>query len=175
MPAIEDAERVLANARFLIRSFSALGLSVAYSEQNPDRLGPTVPGIAELVRDFPSLSKMSFSCVGCATFDRMPVGPAVIVCGVETHVCVLQTVRDLVDDGFEVYVAEDACSSRRRRDHDVAIAAMRQWGATVLPSESIVYGLLREAGTDRFRAVLGIVKEKDEELRQIDIRHPDAR
>jgi nicotinamidase-related amidase len=161
MPAIEGARETLVAASFLIKSFQALDLPIAYSEQNPERLGATVPEIGALLEGCPRLSKMSFSCLGCSVFDSLPIGPSVVVCGVESHVCVLQTTYDLLDNGFRVIVAEDACSSRRRRDHEAAVATMRQWGALVLPAESIVYGLLREAGTERFRAVLELVKEKD--------------
>lgn len=160
LPHIEDWKQVAANSAFLIKTFDALGLPVAYSEQNPERLGQTVPEIGELLEGRPKIEKMSFSCVACEDFSLLGLNKQVVVTGVETHICVLQTVLELIGAGFETFVAEDACGSRHFRSHATSIDEMRSRGAWVLPSESIVYAILKQAGTDEFKRVLPFVKER---------------
>lgn len=161
MPHIKHGERVITNASFLLKSWKVLGLPVLYSEQYPKGLGETVAAIRDELEGYPQIEKMSFSCACEADFSQFD---ELVVAGVETHVCVFQTVFDLVTAGKRVYVAEDACGSRYSDYHKSAIATFRQLGAIVVPAETLVYTALEKAGTESFKKILPLVKEKDELL-----------
>lgn len=158
LPHIDQADKVVKNASFLLKSWKTIGLPVLYSEQYPRGLGKTVPELEAELKGCARIEKMSFSCT-CAS-DFSPFSE-LVVAGVETHVCVFQTVYDLISDGKRVFVAEDACGSRHREYHVSAVAALRQLGAIVVPSETLVYAALEKAGTETFKKVLPLVKEKD--------------
>jgi nicotinamidase-related amidase len=108
-----------------------------------------------------SIQKMSFSCSGSGDlFDELKekMIKQIIVCGIESHVCVQQTVLDLLANGFQVDVAADAVSSRKEIDYKTALNRMRSGGAEVTTTESILFELLNVCGTDEFKAVSKLVK-----------------
>lgn len=165
-PSIEENWVAATNARFLIKSFKELGYPIFFTEQHPEKLGKTISEIEVLLKDIPKIEKITFSCLACNDFEKLDIGEIVVVSGIETHICVFQTVTDMLENGHQVIVAEDACGSRQKRFHEVAIEEMRRRGAAVLPSESIIYWLLQKAATDEFRRILSLVKEKDDILKQ---------
>lgn len=158
VPAMADVGPALVNMRRLIRGFQVLGRPVLATEQYPRGLGPTVPSLAQLMPG-PYPAKVAFSCFGCAAFAAA-VEPweTLVLAGLETHVCVLQTALDGLAAGRRMVVAADAVTSRRAADRQTALAQLAAAGATVTTSESILFGLLGQAGSEPFRAVARLVR-----------------
>lgn len=145
----------------LVDGFVTLGLPVVATEQYRKGLGPTLPGVAAKLPS-PPIEKMTFSCLREpdvveaieATRTRQ-----VVVTGIETHVCVLQTTLDLLHAGYQVQVPHDAINSRRVRDREWALHRLTAAGAVVTSTESVLFELLGRAGTDTFRAVSRLVRD----------------
>lgn len=160
LPAIHEADACVAVACRMIEAAKIMGMPLLCTEQYPAGLGRTCAAVRESLGEAPILEKIRFS--GCveAVVDRLRQlnRPNVIVVGIEAHVCVLQTVLDLLRLGFTTFVCADGVSSRRPLDRDVAVERMRQAGAVVTTTESTIFELLGEAGTETFRKVLKIVK-----------------
>ncbi len=157
---IDEHERVVENTIKLLHGFKALGLPVYFTEQYPKGLGPTVESIAKEL-DGDAIHKMTFSCSGAGELFQVLINKdikQVVVCGVESHVCVQQTVLDLLQNGFQVNVAADAVSSRREFDLNIALKRMEKNGAEITTAESILFELLEVCGTDVFKEVSKIVK-----------------
>ena len=153
---IDGMPGVVARSSRLIRFCQTLGIPVRITEQYPKGLGQTVPEIAALFEDeAPPAQKMRFSCHGCTDLDR----PQWIVCGIESHVCVYQTVRDLLAEGKQVAVAVDAVSSCHVSDRETALAYMRDLGAQLMSTQMLMFEILRDAGTPDFKSVADILKE----------------
>lgn len=146
---------IVANSSRLIRFCRQLDIPIRITEQYPRGLGHTIPEIKDLLDVVPA-EKLTFSCHGATALDR----PQWILCGIETHVCVYQTVRDLLADGHQVAVAVDAVSSQTVADRDIGLAYMRDLGAQLMSTQMILFEILREAGTPAFKRVAGILKER---------------
>jgi len=160
LPAIHEGEQILENARRMIAAAEVLGVPTLVTEQYPAGLGPTCAGLREALGEAPVIEKTRFSACVPAVVDKLAeLGrPAVVVVGVEAHVCVQQTVLDLLRAGYGPWVCADAVGSRRPLDRDTAIERMRQAGAVVTTTESVIFELLGEAGTELFKRILKIVK-----------------
>lgn len=146
----------------LIRAARLLDLAIIVTEQYPKGLGPTSRKIAEALGPFEPLSKTRFSCMGDEAFlTRLEEGKwdHVICCGIEAHICIFQTARDLVASGRRVLVAADGITSRGKIDVEVALARMREEGAIVSSTEMIIYDLLGGSGTEEFKKLLPLLKE----------------
>ena len=145
----------------LINGCKILNVPVYCTEQYPKGLGETEPRIKTALQEVEAISKMSFSCFGAGElFSELKHKniQQVIVSGVESHVCVQQTVLDLLANDFQVDVAADAVSSRRRLDYETALKRMRSNGAEVTATESILFELLNICGTEEFKAISKMVK-----------------
>ncbi|MCB5176329.1 MULTISPECIES: hydrolase [Microvirga] len=165
MPAILDGDQVVKRARVLIAAAARLGVPVTVTEQYPKGLGPTVSAVAEaLPADPVVLPKMDFSAAGdAATMERMMALRAerrdqVVLCGVEAHVCVLQTALGLKNAGFDVFVTGDAVSSRSGHSVSAACARLLHAGCHWVTTEMVVFEWLERAGTDDFRALSALIK-----------------
>lgn len=161
LPVIFEYERVVQNSIKLIKGFKTLGLPVYFTEQYPKGLGPTSAQIKEALEDAKPIEKMSFSCSGAPRLsDELKNRniEQVVLCGVESHVCVMQTALDLIANGFQVHVAADAVSSRREFDFNIALNRMRSNGAEVTLTESVLFELLEVCGTDQFKSISKLVK-----------------
>jgi nicotinamidase-related amidase len=161
LPVIRNIHTVLENTIKLIKGFKILHLPVYYTEQYPKGLGPTSPSVLKVLEGYSALNKMSFSCFGAGElFDelRKKKLSQIVVCGVESHVCVQQTVLDLLANDFQVNVAADAVSSRRETDYNIALKRMRVCGAEITTTESILFELLEVCGTPEFKEISRIVK-----------------
>ena len=165
MPVMLDSERIAWNARRLIDGAKILSVKAFATEQYPEKLGPTVDELAQRIgTDIPE--KMTFSCGSCdSIFDGLKEEGIhrVLVCGIETHVCVQQTVLDLLAAGFQVNVVADAVSSRYAMDRDFALQRMESSGALVTTTESALFELCGAAGTDTFRELSKLFKESPPE------------
>ena len=157
--AIADHRRVVFNIRRLIEGAEILGLPVVATEQYPKGLGPTVPELAELLGDVPE--KLTFSCGGCPeifeNLENQGIGN-LLVCGTEAHVCVQQTVLDLLAGRWRVFVAVDAVGSRFEIDLNTALRRMDSAGATLTTTEAALFEWCDTAGTDRFRQISRLVR-----------------
>ncbi len=158
---VNNKERVIENTLKLVKGFKAMELPVFFTEQYPKGLGTTTKVILDELTDYTAIQKMSFSCFGAEnlfdTFLNNEIGQ-IVICGIESHVCVQQTVLDLLENNFQVIVAADAVSSRREFDFEIALQRMRTNGAEITTSESILFELLEICGTDLFKSVAKIIK-----------------
>lgn len=155
MPAIAEEAEIVANCRWLVEAARMIGVPVAAIEHYPKGLGPLVPVIRELLEPGAVATKNRFSGVAAKCMAQLPGSDRAqsIVCGVEAHVCVLQTVLDLYQEGKEVFVVADSVASRRVTDRDLALARMRQEGVRIVSREMVVFEWLGEADTPLFKAV----------------------
>jgi len=155
VPAIEDFERVVANIVWLVRAAQQIGVPVAATEQYAKGLGPTVPVVRALLPEGAIGAKTRFSAVAAKCLAGLPGADRaqVVLVGVETHVCLLQTALELVQEGKEVYAVADALGSRRALDRDIALLRMRQEGIRIVTREMAVFEWLGEADTPLFRSV----------------------
>ncbi|KAA3628574.1 MAG: hydrolase [Proteobacteria bacterium] len=154
VPAIHEQRRVVENCTWLIRVAREIGVPVRASEQYPKGLGPTVPELMELLQPSELMEKVHFSCSAeesCREAILETGRDQIIVAGVEAHVCVLQTVLDLVELGKSLFVVADAVSSRDPRNAELAVARMRQAGVQAVSCEMVLFEWAHKAGTDQFR------------------------
>ena len=162
MPAMSNGESVLARAAIMVRGAAELGMDVIVTEQYPKGLGNTVPVISTwLPDDTPVCEKTSFSIFQSETFMTALASRkrrVLIFIGVEMHVCLLQSVLDARNAGYEVIVVADAVGARCDRDKDLALATARQAGAAVLSSEAVLFMLLRDAKNPHFKIVSSLIK-----------------
>jgi nicotinamidase-related amidase len=160
---VQRKERVLQGVQLLLRAAPLLGLPVIATEQNPGKLGRTLPEVAQLLGDAPVIGKMAFSCWGEPVFTdaagALGRGTA-IVCGIETHICILQTALDLARAGYRTHVVADAVACRRELDERTAVDHLRAAGVIITTIETALFQLLERAGTDEFRAVSRLVKAR---------------
>ena len=158
---IYHKEDLIVNISKLLTVANKLKLPFIVTEQYPKGLGQTVPEITALLPDYEPYEKLSFSsCEAQEVIGALEKNGAkkVIVIGIEAHVCVLQTVLDLLSLGYEVYVPNDGVSSRRKNDLMVAIKRMMDEGAVITTVETAIFELLRKAGTQEFKEVLEVIK-----------------
>ena len=160
---IPVAGSLVENCRRLVRGAQLLDVPVVATEQYPAGLGPTTQVLAELLDEIPE--KLRFSCAEC--LDWSPAGEGqdqrdqVVICGIEAHVCVLQTALDLVAQGFRVFVVADAVASRHKLDWKTALGRLADSGVVVLTTESVLFEWCEVAGTDEFRQISRLVTGKD--------------
>lgn len=163
VPHIAHHEQVVDAAARMIRAAGVLNLPIVTTEQYSKGLGLTVPGIREAYPPdgFRPIEKITFGCGGCEEFVAA-IGASnrsrIVVVGIEAHVCVQQTVLDLLALGYVPFVCADGIGSRRDLDRDIAIERMRQAGAVITTTESAIFELLHRAGTEEFKKMLRIVK-----------------
>jgi nicotinamidase-related amidase len=161
LPLIPGRERLVWNIRRLIDGAKILGVPARATEQYPQGLGGTAPELAQRLGTIPS--KMKFSCAECGEIFAAWRDKGIwkiLVCGIETHVCVGQTVHDLLGEGFRVYVAADAVAARGPFDHDIALRRMDSSGATLTTTEAALFEWCGAAGTPEFKQISQLVKEQ---------------
>jgi nicotinamidase-related amidase len=161
LPSIFEGDRVVRNTVRLIKGARVLGIPVLVTEQYKKGLGATTAAIAAEIADLPMMEKVAFSACGAVGFEkalkRKKISD-VILCGIEAHVCVSQTCLDLLDKGYRVFLVVDAMSSRTTENHFIAIERMRDAGGVVVSTEMVLFELLEEAGTEKFKQILALVK-----------------
>ena len=155
VPAIAGWQPLLDHVVWLIRVARRMGIPVLACEQYPQGLGPTHPLISAELPPGCVAGKLHFSAVagGCHGFAAAGSHPQLVVCGMETHVCVLQTVMELLAAGKQVFVVDEAVGSRRESDKSLALARMRDAGASIVSREMVVFEWLRKADSDLFREI----------------------
>lgn len=162
MNVMSSSENCLAKVRLLANSLALMEVPIIVTEQYPKGLGPTVDAVKDVLpANTPFIEKSAFSCCGADDFNvriREADRKNIILCGVESHVCVLQTAIELVNKGFNVILAADAVSSRSENDKSAAMAFLRHEGVKVLPAESIIFALLKDSKHPAFKAVSALLK-----------------
>ena len=160
-PFIQDHEKLTKNCIILISGLRILNVPIIVTQQYTKGLGGTLPELNEVLGEYTHIEKMSFSCCDEPRFNEdlaLAAKNYVIVWGIETHVCVMQTVNDLIGQGYAPIVVEDCVGSRNPNDKNIAIERMRQAGALITTYESILFELLKYSGTDQFREISRLVK-----------------
>jgi nicotinamidase-related amidase len=161
MARIPAADAVVRNIAFLIDSARLLGMPIAATEQYPKGLGPTVPELAQRLPERPD--KIAFSCCAVPAVVegfRRAARPKILLAGIESHVCVLQTALDLLALDFRVFVAADAVASRYAVDHDWALRRLDRSGAILTTSETAVFEWVGGAGSPQFKRISQLVQER---------------
>ena len=156
-----EKEKILENIRLLIKAAKILGIPILWTEQAPDKIGKTVPEIAKHMRGYSPIVKSSFSCCGEKIFlDALKKlkRHQIIVAGIETHVCVYQTVADLVKRKYQVQVVADAVSSRTQENKLYGLERIKQEGGLITCLEMVCCELLKKAGGEKFKGILQLIK-----------------
>jgi nicotinamidase-related amidase len=160
MPVIYEQEKVISEVNKLIKGGSILGVTTLLTEQYPKGLGRTCREV-EIWENTPVIEKMTFSCMlsepVLQTLREKEIR-SLIVAGVEAHICVLKTVLEALEKGFEVHVVADAVSSRTPQNKQLALERMRQSGAFIVSTEMVLFQMLDMAGTEEFKAISRLIK-----------------
>ena len=159
--AMAHPDRVVENSVRLVKGFTILNLPIFVTEQYPKGIGATVPKLKKVLKEIKIIEKTSFSCCGIQGFIgsiRSEKIDQLVLCGIESHVCVLQTAMDLKHEGFMVSVVADALSSRKDSDHDIAMLSMRSHGINVTTTEMVLFELLKTVEDKAFKDVHKLIK-----------------
>lgn len=161
LSVMQNPESIVSNTIKLIKGFRILGSPILVTEQYPKGLGPTQKDIANELEDIRIFQKMSFSGICAENLFPELRGKnikQVVIAGIEAHVCVQQTALDLIANNFQVNLAVDAVSSRKKIDYETAIGRMRKHSIEITTTESVLFEMLRESGTDEFKQISKIIK-----------------
>jgi isochorismate hydrolase len=158
MPVIDRADDVLRNVERLVRGCHILGVPALLTEQYVKGLGPTVEPVRRAFEETSGYAPMEKACFSAVDAVRASSRKQVIVAGVEAHVCVHQTVVDLLANGFEVALVADAVSSRTAENKAIALERLTREGAWLSSTEMVLFELCVVSGTDEFRAISRLVK-----------------
>lgn len=158
---MHQKESLFQNVTRMIQGARVLGLPIIWTEQLPDKLGETSPEVKRVLEGLTPLVKKSFSCCGDDAFLarlRETNRNQVLLTGIETHVCVYQTAVDLVRDGFEVHLVQDAVSSRIEANYHLGLERIKEAGALLTSVEMSLFEMLRVAEGEQFKQIIRIVK-----------------
>lgn len=158
---MDDKTALFDNLQRLVQGVRLLELPILWMEQNPEKMGPTIPELQPHLEGMTPLAKMSFGCCGDRQFMEALEATGrnqVLIAGIEAHVCVYQTAAGLVSRGFEVEVVADAVSSRSASNREMALRKLMQCGVRLTSVEMCLFELLGTAEHDAFRDMLKIVK-----------------
>lgn len=161
LPKIFNAEAIIPQALLLIRVAKALQIPILLTEQYPKGLGPTVETLAAELQGIAPIAKTAFGCFGEPGFVSALKNTGrrhLLVMGIETHVCVMQTCLAALLEGYEVFLTVDACGSRRQTDHDAALNRMRRASVELVTAEMAIFECLRDAASPEFKQVLPLLK-----------------
>lgn len=163
LPPIFQKEQLVKNAQLLIRLASILNMPAIVTTQYAKGLGGTVPEVASLLPDVQAIDKQMFSCFGsdvfCSMLKRLPGNrTTVLLCGMESHICVMQTALGALREGYLVHIATDAVSSRTEWNWKMGLERMRAAGAILSTTEMAIYELLRSSGAPEFKEMLKHLK-----------------
>lgn len=158
---MHESEQLIHNIQLTIQAAHILNIPILWAEQVPDKLGPTVAELAALLAPLQPMAKSSFSCVGNDEIKQKIIESGkkrIIVCGIEAHVCVFQTVRDLLSTSYCVYVLTDAVGSRTLENKQIGIRRMEKLGAVISSVEMTLFELLEKAEGEQFKAITKLLK-----------------
>ena len=155
-PLVHDHQRLVTNCHWLLRVAQEMGVPILISEQYPKGLGPTIPTLNIFKTATNLMTKLTFSCTAdpaCLKMIEQSGRKQIVLLGIETHVCVLQTALGLLHQEFQVYVVVDAVSSRTALDKKIALKRMQQAGITLITREMAVFEWLHQSGTPLFKKI----------------------
>jgi nicotinamidase-related amidase len=161
VPAMKKRQQVYDNCGHLIELAKLIDLPIVLTEQYPKGLGPTVPEIKDVLPSYTPLEKVTFDCCrGEGFLDTIASlqKTHIILTGMETHICVLQTCLSLLNEGYFVHLVSDAVCSRKKQDFRTAVETMRDAGAVINCTETALFQLLEKAGTPEFKAISKRIK-----------------
>lgn len=162
VPHMYECNNLIVNTVKLLQGLNILQVPIIATQQYTKGLGMTVEEIQNVFhKEFQYLEKISFSSYGDAVIKeeiRKLGKKCIIICGIEGHICVLQTVIDLLEDGYDVVIVEDCISSRKENDKVIALRRMEKEGAIITTYESILFELTKMAGNDTFKAISKLIK-----------------
>ncbi|MGI5997759.1 MAG: hydrolase [Lutispora sp.] len=159
-PAINQGDSVIKNTNVLVAAAKNMDIPIIVTEQYPKGLGPTVPEIEENLEGVEKFDKITFTACTEGVIESLnKTGrKKVIITGMETHICVFQTTRDLLNQGYDVFIAADGVSSRTEENKSNGLELMRDMGAVISNTETILYDLLKVSGTPQFKALSKLIK-----------------
>lgn len=167
VPVIGGRERIVWNTRRLVDTANLLGVEVVVTEQYPEKLGGTVEPIASRLEAEPA-AKLVFSAAAASDvfarhIEQLPEGGRhrVLLAGIETHVCVMQTAYDLMAAGFQVLLAVDATGTRFTTDYEMALSRMQSAGVVLTTTEAAMFEWCERAGTQEFKQISGWIREEE--------------
>ena len=163
LPPIFQKEQLVRNAKLLVRAADVLKIPAIVSTQYAKGLGGTVPEVASLLPETEAIDKCLFSCFGsdvfCKRLKRLPGSRnTLLLCGMESHICVVQTALAALRDGYLVHVASDAVSSRTEWNWKIGLDRMRAAGAVISSTEMMIYELMRSSASEAFKEMLPHLK-----------------
>jgi nicotinamidase-related amidase len=163
LPPIFQKEQLVGNSQLLIRAAGVMKIPAIVSTQYAKGLGKTVPEVAALLRETEAIDKNLFSCFGsdvfCTLLKRLPGNRnTLLLCGMESHICVMQTALAALREGYIVHVASDAVSSRTEWNWKIGLDRMRAAGAVISSTEMMIYELMRSSASAAFKEMLPYLK-----------------
>jgi len=160
VPAMNVADKVINNTNTLITSAKEFDMPVITTEQYPKGLGPTVADLRDNIDPNYVFHKNSFTAYTDEVKEALTkLGASkIIITGMETHICVFQTIRDLISDGYQVFIAEDAVCSRSKENYKNGLRLAENMGALVTNTETILFDLLKKAATPEFKKLSPLIK-----------------
>ena len=161
MPAMHNKEVLQDKVVRLAKGLKVLDIPHIVTQQYTKGIGETIPEVAEAIGEFEPIDKTTFSCMSHVDFiNQLEIAARrnIVVCGIEAHICVQQTVEQLLEEGYNVYIPVDCISSRSQNDFLWAAERMEKAGAIMTTYESILYELLKDSKAEEFREISKIVK-----------------
>lgn len=163
LPPIFNKESLVRNSQLLVRLAKILSIPVVVTTQYAKGLGPIVPEVASLLGEFHAIDKVEFSCFGSSEFRSAVKSlpgrrKTLLLCGMETHICVMQTALGAMEEGYTVHVASDAVGSRVEWNWKIGLERMRDAGTVISSTEMMMYELLQCSGTREFKELLPHLK-----------------
>ena len=159
---INNKDSIIKNIQKLLKAYEILDENIFVSEQNPLKLGKTIPSLLPKV-SFNKIQKMDFSIADCTDLlvelENKKI-TNLIVCGFETHICIQQSVLELILKGYEVVVISDAMGSRNYLDHKISLQRMLNQGAIITTTESIIFEICKTSDRKEFKDIRNIIKNK---------------
>lgn len=159
-PAIFNSKTIVKNQKILIEGLKKLIVPIIFTEQYPKGLGRTLSELSDLLDDKEPIEKIVFSAYTEVVKEKLTAFGVnnIIVTGMETHVCVYQTVRDLIESGYNVFVVKDAVGSRTEANYENALFMMNDLGAVITNTETLLFDLIKKAGTDEFKFISNLIE-----------------
>lgn len=161
VPAMGHKDTVISNCLHLIEAAKLMNIPILLTEQYPKGLGATIPEIRDALSSYAPVVKTTFSCCGESAFEtemQKTGRKTILLTGMETHVCVLQTALDLMNNGFSVHLVKDAVCSRTKANWQTGVEFMRDAGAVISCTETVLFQLLKAAGTEEFKVIAKRIK-----------------
>lgn len=161
VPAMSKSEKIIERTAILAKGLQEIGIPMAVSQQYTKGLGETVPAIKDVIENFSYTDKTTFSCWENDDLNkwfRDQNKQTVIVCGIEAHICVLQTVVDLISAGFYVFVVADCIGSRSDFDMEIGMQRLKDEGAFLTTTEAVLFELVGGAKSPNFKAISNLIK-----------------